>query len=113
MPLPRSVTGDATFPPSAHRSRLGDAHSLLRTCHWSIRETYTPCPWFSCTTTSSSLTVQLRMGSLLPSTAGIETVGAAVLFAVLYAALVPVYLWKTARHPTYTFIVLIIFCLCE
>jgi len=53
------------------------------------------------------------MGFPLPSTAGIETVGAAVLFAVLYAALVPLYLWKTARNPTYTFIVLMIFCICE
>ena len=53
------------------------------------------------------------MVSQLPSTAGIETVGAAALFAVLYAALVPLYLWKTARNPTYTYIVLVIFCICE
>ena len=53
------------------------------------------------------------MDSPLPSTAGIETVGAAALFAVLYTLLLPLYLWKTARYPTYTFIVLMIFCLCE
>lgn len=49
----------------------------------------------------------------LPSTAGIETVGVAALFAALYTILVPLYVWKTAHNPTYTFIVLIIFCLCE
>ena len=53
------------------------------------------------------------MVSPLPSTAGIETVGAAAFFAVLYAALLPLYLWKTARNPAYTFIVLTIFCVCK
>ena len=52
------------------------------------------------------------MDSLLPSTAGIKTVGAAALFATLYAILLPLYIWKTARNPTYTFIVLVIFCIC-
>ena len=53
------------------------------------------------------------MDSLLPSTAGVETVGAAALFAALYAALALLYVWKTARNPTYTFIVLVFFCVCE
>jgi hypothetical protein len=53
------------------------------------------------------------MGSPLPSTAGIETVGAAALFAALYAVLAPLYIWKTAHNPTHTFIVLVIFCICE
>ena len=70
-------------------------------------------PRFSRTTISGSFAFKFGMGFPLPSTAGIETVGAAALFAVLYAALVPLYLWKTARNPTYTFIVLIIFCICE
>lgn len=54
------------------------------------------------------------MDSLLPSvTADIKTVGAAALFAALYAVLVPLYIWKIARNPTYTFVVLIILCVCE
>lgn len=47
------------------------------------------------------------------STAGIDTYEPAALFAVLYAVLACLYIWKTARNPAYAFIVLVIFCICE
>lgn len=47
------------------------------------------------------------------STAGIETYRPAVLFAVLYIALAFLYIRETARNPTHTFVVLIIFCVCK
>ena len=49
----------------------------------------------------------------LPSTAGIETLGPAILFAALYTTLVFLYIYKTARNPAYAFIALVIFCICE
>jgi len=49
----------------------------------------------------------------MESTAGIETYQPAILFAVLYAILACLYIWETACVPTYTFIVLVIFCVCE
>ena len=53
------------------------------------------------------------MGLPLPSTSGIKTFEPAVLFAVLYAILVLLYVRETAHNPTYVFIVLVIFCVCE
>ena len=47
------------------------------------------------------------------STAGIETYQPAVLFAVLYTALACLYVRETARNPTHTFVVLVIFCVCK
>jgi len=47
----------------------------------------------------------------LPSTNGIELVEPAVLFAVLYAVLALVYIWKTSRNPAHAFTMLVIFCI--
>lgn len=49
----------------------------------------------------------------LPSIAAIKTYEPAILFAVLYALLVLLYVWKTAHNPAYAFIVLVIFCICK
>lgn len=49
----------------------------------------------------------------MESTAAIETYQPAILFAVLYAILACLYIWETLCAPTYTFIVLVIFCVCE
>jgi len=42
--------------------------------------------------------------------AGIESVVAAAIFAALYAILLPYYIWRTTRNPTYILILLSIFC---
>lgn len=41
---------------------------------------------------------------------GIESVAAAVVFVVFYAVLLPYYLWRSFRNPTYVLIVLSLFC---
>ena len=46
-------------------------------------------------------------------TAGIETYQPAVLFAVLYTILACLYIRETARVPAHTFVILVIFCICE
>ena len=53
------------------------------------------------------------MDLLSRSTAGIDTYQPAALFSALYAVLACLYIRKTARDPTHTFVVLVIFCICE
>ena len=44
---------------------------------------------------------------------GIHSVAAAVIFAVLYAFLLPYYIWRAFRNPTYVLIILSLFCASE
>jgi len=41
---------------------------------------------------------------------GIDSVAAAAIFAALYAILLPYYIWRATRNPTYVLIVLSLFC---
>ncbi|KAF9644902.1 hypothetical protein BDM02DRAFT_3149699 [Thelephora ganbajun] len=41
---------------------------------------------------------------------GINSVAAAVIFAVFYGILLPYYLWRAIRNPTYVLIILSLFC---
>lgn len=41
---------------------------------------------------------------------GIHSVAAAAIFAVLYAFLLPYYIWRATRNPTYVLIILSLFC---
>jgi len=41
---------------------------------------------------------------------GIHSVAAAAIFATLYAFLLPYYIWRATRNPTYVLIVLSLFC---
>jgi hypothetical protein len=41
---------------------------------------------------------------------GIHSVAAAAIFAVLYAFLLPYYIFRAFRNPTYVLIVLAVFC---
>lgn len=43
--------------------------------------------------------------------AGIQSFAAAVFFAVIYALLLPVFLFKSFTRPTYVFFILTFFCL--
>lgn len=54
------------------------------------------------------------MSSLTPAHfIGIDSVAAATVFAVLYAFLLPYYIWRATRNPTYVLIVLSVFCASE
>ena len=44
---------------------------------------------------------------------GIDSVAAAAIFAVLYAFLLPYYIWRATRNPTYVLIILALFCASE
>jgi quinol-cytochrome oxidoreductase complex cytochrome b subunit len=44
---------------------------------------------------------------------GIHSVAAAAVFAVLYAVLLPYYIFRAFRNPTYVLIVLSLFCASE
>ena len=41
---------------------------------------------------------------------GIDSVAAAAIFAVLYAFLLPYYIWRAFKNPTYVLIILSLFC---
>ena len=74
---------------------------------------YTPRSLPTRTVISRSLIAQSKMDFPSLSTAGIETYESAILFAVFYAILACLYIWKTACNPAYAFVVLVIFCICE
>ena len=44
---------------------------------------------------------------------GIHSVAAAAIFAVLYAFLLPYFIWRATRNPTYVLIILSLFCASE
>jgi len=44
---------------------------------------------------------------------GIDSIAAAAIFAVLYAFLLPYYIWRATQNPTYVLIVLSLFCASE
>src|SRR5882762_6379041 len=44
---------------------------------------------------------------------GIHSLAAAVIFAVLYAILLPYYIFRATRNPTYVLIILSLFCASE
>ena len=44
---------------------------------------------------------------------GIESVAGAAIFAVVYAFLLPYYIWRATRNPTYVLIILSLFCASE
>lgn len=44
---------------------------------------------------------------------GIHSVAAAAIFAVLYAFLLPFYIFRAFRNPTYVLIILSLFCASE
>lgn len=44
---------------------------------------------------------------------GIKSVAAAVVFTIPYAILLPFYIWRATRNPTYVLIMLSLFCASE
>lgn len=44
---------------------------------------------------------------------GIESVAGAAVFAAFYIILLPYYIWRAIRNPTYVLIVLSVFCASE
>lgn len=44
---------------------------------------------------------------------GIRSVAAASIFAAVYGLLLPYYLWRAVRNPTYVLIILALFCASE
>ena len=44
---------------------------------------------------------------------GINSLAAAIVFAVFYAILLPYYIWRATRNPTYVLILLSVFCASE